>query len=151
MNQQAIEIINKWFSWRELTLDQMYAQLGAVNTSKKENASYGNLKNLTALENEDSYPGLLFYKDNRFVLSYVDEMYEELEGWDPQALLAHWGEPDAILRSRAGKRFRQHVFASQGITIATDGQSIAFLEIYEPMSLENYETQFYIKPKSFTR
>lgn len=151
MNQQPIQIINKWFSWREFTLGEMYTQLGTTDTSRRDNASYGNLRNLTALENEESHPGILFYQDDRFVLSYVDEIYEELDDWDPQVLLAHLGEPDAILRSRAGKRFKQYVYAAKGITIVTDGQSVAFLEIFRPMSLENYRMQFYLEPKTFTR
>jgi mannose-6-phosphate isomerase-like protein (cupin superfamily) len=71
---------------------------------------------------------------------------EEPAGLDLGSLLESLGEPDARLRSRAGRRFTDHVWADRGVAVSTDGNEIAFLEVFPPRSLERYEREIYEDP-----
>jgi len=59
--------------------------------------------------------------------------------------------PDDRLRSRAGKKSNQLVFAGEGFAASIHGDDVDFVELYAPCTLETYLSEVYREPGRFIR
>jgi hypothetical protein len=114
----------------------------------EDGLGYGQLRGLTRLQVPDLFPGYFFFDAGRPVVLYANLRGEEVR---PEQLLEQLGEPEAALRSRSGKRFKQYVYPDLGVAFAADSDSVSFLEIFPPMSLDEYKTTLYTEPPAFIR
>jgi hypothetical protein len=153
MDEQALQLLQEWLSFRDLSLAELVARYPAAETTIAHDAGYANLKQLTRMGDFETTPGMFFFADEQLALFYVDGMNEALEQISLPDLLAYLGEPEAELSSRAGKQHTQYVYPQQGIAFAAveDEDEIAFLEIFPPTTLAEYEAQLYIEPAPFIR
>jgi len=108
---------------------------------------YGSLQGLTAVQVDSPAAVTVYVRDGRVVLAYLPEL--------PVAaprLIKRLGAPEADWRSRAGKRYLHHVYASQGLAFSSepDGTRLAIVERFQPCSLEQYAATFYDDPGQFS-
>ena len=89
----------------------------------------------------------VFLRDGRPVLVYLSEPEDVTEA----SLAAELGGPGELLSSRTGKTFNLHVHADQGVAYSADGDDVAFVEIFRPRSLAEYERDVYVDPGPFIR
>jgi hypothetical protein len=149
MNKEALHLLQTWLFFRDLSFMDIAARFPQVVA--EENMAYAQWAPLTRLGDFDQTPGLFYFQDDRFVLFYVDGMNEDLERFSLSELLAYLGEPAAVWSARSGKRHRQYIYPQQGIAFAGVGEEVAFLEIFSPMTLENYRTHLFVEPEQFIR
>jgi hypothetical protein len=138
--------LEDWLSLRGLSLDDAKRRLELSDDELERDVPYEGLTGLTLAHNPE-HPGYFYFRDGELAMLHV----EEPTGLDLGSLLESLGEPDARLRSRAGKRFTDHVWADRGVAVSTDGNEIAFLEVFPPRSLERYEREIYEDPGEFIR
>ncbi|MGH9187866.1 MAG: hypothetical protein ACRD0U_18985 [Acidimicrobiales bacterium] len=137
------------FELRELSVDQLRKRLGFSRSAVMAGADYGPSDDLVLVYDEDVHPGLFFYdSDGRFLLVYAGT----LDGMTPADLVDRYGEPDARLRSRAGKHFGHRVFAGAGVAASWERGSdeLAVVEVFRPMTVAEYKERIYEEPSRFT-
>lgn len=111
-------------------------------------AGYGHLSGLDELSNETA---LFYFKEKRLFLIHLHSS-SILQNLDGNRLLVDLGSPAVELPSRAGKGFSQNVFPQKGIAFSSDSAGrVAFVEIFQPMSLDDYLAQIHIDPGPFVR
>lgn len=55
------------------------------------------------------------------------------------------------LRSRAGKTSNQYVYPERGFAYSETGDTLDFVEVFAPMSLDAYRDKIYEDPGAFTK
>lgn len=131
---------------RELTLDDAAERFGLSDDDLDRGLRYEGLSELTLAHKPAAHPGYFYFDDGRLAMLYV-----EAPGIDAAALQAELGDPEATLRSRAGKGYVQRVYPERGIAYSSKGDHVAFVEVFPPTSLERYEREIYEDPGEFTR
>ena len=61
------------------------------------------------------------------------------------------GAPAATLRSNTGADSQLRVHPERGVAYATDGSTVEILEVFAPMPIERYRSEFYEDPGEFIR
>ena len=125
-------------------------RLGATEDDIQRNVRYEKLESVDAVFRPDAFPGRIYLQGGRPQLIYVSGD-PGLEGWMEPDLERELGNPEAWLASRAGKAFSHKVYATKGVAYSTDGSELAFLEVFHPRSLEQYERDIYRDPGPFVR
>lgn len=151
MTDNSANQLDAWLALRDLDIDQAAAKFGLTSDQAIPNRQYGGLSGMCELRNPDAHAGAAFFQDDTFVLFYVEDLDDGLAALKPESLQRRFGKADAALPSRAGKRSRQHVYADQGIAYSSDGDTVEFLEVFAPTTLEEYRERFYQAPRRFTR
>lgn len=116
--------------------------IAAVQTGR----GYGSLDGLAVLHDPQIGPAAYYARDGKVVLATV----ASVDG-SPEDLPDSLGPADAVLRSRAGKRWQHHVHAGAGVAFSTDlaGVGLALVEVFEPCSSEQYLATLYEDPGRF--
>jgi hypothetical protein len=131
----------------ELSEEELLARLGADEDDIEPGVRYEGLENLSVLYRPDLFPGRIYLRDGRPQIIYLsapeDTTETELRG------VVHGLGVD--LPSRAGKMFNHRVYVEAGIAISADGDEIAFVEVFPPCSLAEYEHDIYREPGPFIR
>lgn len=131
-----------------LGIDEVKGLLGpAVQPVPGE--EYQNLKDLTSLENQNVFPGIIYLKNGAVELIRVGR--SELASFDRAALLDEFGDGAFRLRSRAGKRAHLLVFARQGIACSVSGEQLDYLEVFRPCTQQEYRAHIHLDPGPFIR
>jgi hypothetical protein len=144
----AAQLLQEWEGIRRLAQEDAQARF-AVTTEQVTPSQYGQLQDLIELTNGSDLPGRLFYRDGQFVLLHVRGItLEGISAWD---LLESLGTPDATLRSRAGKTHHIEVYGGRGLAISHGGDEIDFVQVFPPMSAEEYQATLYHEPSKFRR
>jgi hypothetical protein len=133
-----------------LDLDEaaLLDRLGVSPESVEREVRYEKLEDVDAVDPPD-FPGTVFLRGGRVELVYVPR--RALEGVSAAPLRAELGEPEAQLRSRAGKTYAQNVYPSAGVAFAAHGDELAYVEVFRPRSLDEYERDIYREPRAFIR
>jgi hypothetical protein len=134
----------------ELTEDELLDRIGATPADVRRNLRYEKLEGLDVVDRPDASPARIFLRDGRVELVYLPEG-PALAGLTAGGLQQELGPPEAWLASRVGKAFSQCVNATQGVAYATDGDELAFVELFRPRSLAEYERDIYQDPGPFVR
>lgn len=133
----------------DLPLERVLKTLGLRASDGNEDVAYEGLEGVTHYYNPDRFPGRVYVRDGRVVMIYVPGA--ALSDVDPSELArAAHGEPEE-LRSRAGKEYAHEVYAEDGLAFSSDGESLAFLEVFPPQSSAEYRANIYRDPGPFTR
>jgi hypothetical protein len=130
-----------------LTQDELVARLGVGPGDIDPGYRYEGLDDVAMLYSPDAFPGRIYLRDDRPEIVYVSEP----AGWSEAKLEAELGGPGDELRSRAGKTFTHHVHADRGVAWSSDGDEVAFVEVFRPRSLAEYERDIYRDPGPFIR
>lgn len=118
----------------------------------RDAAVYQRMKDVTEIHHPDQ-PDLgaarCFFRNGKLVLIYTsgvtgisqDEL-DTLRGGES-------GEQAVLLRSRAGKTSNLHVHAGKGVAFSK-GKRLEFIELFPPMTQQEYEQTIYVAPGAFT-
>ena len=139
-----LSTLRDWMKLRDLPLAELRQQLGITDADISTGAYY-RLRPVDQWRRPDAHPGFFIVQDGRLALIYVDDE-RALAGLSADALRAEFGEPEASLRSRAGKRVPLHVVAGKGVAYASNSERVYYLEIFPPMSLADYKARIYEDP-----
>ena len=136
-------------AWRAL-LAQPRAALEPSEV--REDSYYGQLYPLTLVRDPSVFPGNLYFDGDAPVLAYVEQPERFAPDVTAAALLALVGEDAERLASRASKPSRLLVAAERGIAISARlEQSVDYLELFAPMSAEEYRRRLYAQPPAFQK
>lgn len=142
MSRQLDELL----SLRDLALEEATNRLELSDEHMEGGLQYEGLKGVTMAHNPERHPGRFYFRDGRLAMLYVAN-----PGLDAGTLERDLGEPDVMLRSRAGKGYAHHVYADRGVAYSSKGDDVAFIELFPPTSVERYEQEIYEDPGAFTR
>jgi len=144
----GLDELRKWIALIGASPAGLSEKLGGSTPDLEPDSGYGQLSGLEEWSNDT---GLFYFKDGRLFLIhlYSDALLQSLDG---NKLLVSLGAPAADLDSRAGKGFTQTVYPDQGVAFASNSYGeVAFVEIFQPMSLDDYIAQIYIDPGPLVR
>jgi hypothetical protein len=130
-----------------LTESQVLARLGAGEDDVQRDVGYEGLEGLSVVHRPEAFAGRVYLRDGTPELVY----FSAPEGVTGSGLDAELGGTGAELRSRAGKMFNHHVHAEQGVAYSADGDEVAFVEVFAPRPLADYERDIYRDPGPFVR
>ncbi len=137
-----------WLNDRGLTLAQVLERLGLAESQIDNDAGYSQLTGLSKLYKPDLHPGRFYFQEGHLVLLYISG--PALQALTSQMLEQRLGV-GITLRSRSGKLSRQYVYPEQGVAFSADKEKVHFLEIFPPMTLEDYKERYYQEPPAFVR
>jgi len=143
-----MEVLQEWVALLGALATEVRSKFAPSRFRYDPDSIYGGLTGVGLLSSKE---GLFYFRDNRVILIHIHSksMLTALNG---DLLLEELGTPAAQLSSRAGKGHRQFVYPERGIAISSDSQGrIAFIEIFEPMSLDNYLARIYVDPGPFVK
>lgn len=146
----AAGTLAEWLALRDLSLKQIQAKYNmSADDIMSRNARYGGLKKLTELYNEDKHPGRFYFAGDKLALLYVNKP----EAFTREMLLEYAGEPALTLRSRAGKQYHHSIYPEKGLAFSSRQKhsEVKLLEIFPPMSIEDYEDRLYVDPGNFEK
>jgi hypothetical protein len=138
--------LEHWLAARAITRAQLEAQ---PDVSVARDVSYERLDGVDRLRAPDFAPGLFFFERDALRLVYLGD--EELHDPSADALAAELGEPDQVLRSRAGAGSRMELHAGRGLAFSREGDHVDFVEVFEPTTVDRYLAEIYEDPGAFIR
>ncbi len=112
--------------------------------------AYEKLTGVSRVSNGDVFPGHFFLRGDEVVMVYVGDP-DFLSGLSEAEIEKELGGQGEILRSRAGKTSNQHVYADKGVAFSETDGKLDFLEIFAPMSLDDYKAKIYEDVGPFVR
>jgi len=139
-------------TWRGLTPGVATSQdvIKALGPPGREvqGATYGSLEGLQLLTYDDIVASI-FLKGDRVLLIITHP-----RGGYPDAVSA-WegalGKPEARLPSVNGKSARVNVYSDKGLAAISDGNNVILVEVFVPMTLDEYTRHLYRKPPVFRK
>ena len=141
----GVSALDDLIALRELPLRELAERLGIDPGMADPHRRYEGLEPVTALHDPSvSAATFYFMADGSPALIYLPRSAAT-------GLSLDLGEPDARLRSRAGKRDMLWVYPGQGVAFSRNKDGLSFLEVFRPMSLEGYEHSVYREPPAFIR
>jgi hypothetical protein len=141
--------LDAWRALLDRSREELMAELGAGEADVVPDVSYEGLRNVDRIHGASAHPGHFYVSPERVELIYVGEA--GLEGVDPSELEAELGGPGEILRSRAGKRSKMHVYPERGTAFAEENGHVQILELFHPMTLAEYRDRIYVDRGAFIR
>lgn len=143
-----ISVITNARVYLGLSLAEVQRNLGESAPPVPED-EYGQMNNLTSIENPEVFPGTLYLRNGSVVLVRLHR--EAMAAVSPAELRASFGGEAVRLRSRAGKQAHLWVWADQGVACSVRGETVHFLEVFAPCSQSEYEARIYREPPRFIR
>jgi hypothetical protein len=113
-------------------------------------AAYEHMKDVTEIydpEQRDLGPARFYFRNGRLVVIYLADA-STIEEREIDAFKRDPADEGTVLRSRAGKTSNLHVYADKGLAVSVD-REIDFIEIFQPMTQQEYEQTIYVAPGSF--
>ncbi|WP_428263370.1 hypothetical protein [Haliangium sp.] len=142
--------LQQWMKLRNLSRDALAKELAITDAHIATDRSFERLAPVTQWHNPDAHPGYFIFQGDALVMIYIDDE-AALADLDPAEVAADLGTPDASLRSRAGKRVPLHVYAQQGVAYAGDAKAVRYLQIFTPMTLDEYQQKIYQEPPPYRK
>ncbi len=116
----------------------------------REEVSYEKLSGVGRANNAALHPGHFYLRGDRIELVYVGNA-AFLSGLKPAAIQKELGGDGTRLRSRVGKTSNQYVYPEKGFAYSETDGALDFVEIFAPMSLEQYRQRIYEDVGPFTK
>lgn len=139
-------VINDAKAFLGQSLDEVIEALGP-DVDPVPGDTYGQLDDLTFVHAPRTFPGVLYVRNDIVELVYVGK--KALADVSPSRLANELGEDGVRLRSRAGQAAGLWVHAQHGIAYSAQGETLDFVEVFQPRTTEDYEAQIYREPGPF--
>lgn len=149
-DMSSLKELREWMKLRDLSQDELQKQLGVTAEHIATDRSYGQLTSVTQWRHPGAHPGYFIFQDGKLALIYIDDA-KAVSKLEPSDLRQAFGEPEARLRSRAGKKVPFYVHAGQGLAYAADSDTVHYVEIFPPMSLADYQARIYKEPPPYRK
>lgn len=119
--------------------------------SVREGAAYEGLRDVTEIHQKDTSPARFFFRGDKLVMIYLGDR-GALQAYSEAALMQRLGgaKQAVELRSRAGKTSNQYLFPAQGVAFSAD-EEVEFLEVFPPMTENEYRQAIYRDPGPFIK
>lgn len=147
-------VLDEWLALAHLTFAEIQARFQMNDDNLDSHTSYGNLARVVELHNASAHPARFYFKDTTPAakpIVIVLDAPEALAQLDPNELRAELGAPRETFASRAGKDFAHYVYPDRGIAFSANRDTLAYLEIFSPMTLTQYENELYLDPGPFVK
>ncbi len=141
--------LSNYKRWFTLSYDEFIAENKIGINQVAEDVRYEKITG--AIRVDVSNDEFFFFKHDTLKIIYIsnDVLTERL--WGEFKNSFDTNTPEKTVRSRAGKTSNQLIFASQGITASLRDDSVDYIEIYPPCSLQDYLDNVYREPGLFIR
>jgi hypothetical protein len=136
---------------RSVSLADLRARTGAGDDALHHDDAYGPSLGLTGFYDPAFHPGRFFFRDGSLVLLYVEYPSDAAPELTREVLLEAVQPAEAELRARSGRADRQYVNPGRGLSVAVGPAGPTYLEIFPPMTLDEYRDRIYIEPGRFVR
>ncbi len=136
--------LRKLHSWRDLPLVEVVRRLNLTDEKIMRGAEYASTTGLDALHNPDVCEALFFFRHGGPFVIYLSD--HKLIGKTARALLAELGEPETVLRSRAGDHSAQCIYPAQGFAVSVTDDKVDFVELFPSTTLQQYRDTLYREP-----
>lgn len=83
----------------------------------------------------------IYLRDDRVLLVYAGG--DVVRALVPGELERRFGPAAVVLRSRAGKRVNHRVYPDRGLAASVEGDAVIFVEMFTPMSRDEYLATIY--------
>lgn len=145
MRETNISTLNEWLSWQSLTQTNVEEQFEIVGNGITLNHSYYKLTSVTEVMTKR---GIFYFDtDGSFILLYLsDRKIGRVEGVSVKTLRDELGKSSHTLASRGGKATLLQIYPDIGLAFSSDNHDLQFMEIFPPMSFEDYQETFYEAP-----
>lgn len=113
-------------------------------------AAYERMKDVTEIydpEQRDLGSAHFYFRNARLAVIYLADA-SAIGDREIDAFKRDRADEGTVLRSRAGKTSNLHVYADKGLAVSVD-REIDFIEIFQPMTQQEYEQTIYVAPGSF--
>jgi hypothetical protein len=144
-------LTNSWHGLKPgiATVSDITAAVGAPNR-QFDGVRYGSVVGLHLMSYDD-LPASLFLRDERLLLIVIEPRVGS--GFPTQ--LGEWerelGPAAKVLPSIDGKNHRVHVYSEAGLTVTAEGALVSSIEIFSPMTPDEYEGTLYIPAPVFRK
>jgi hypothetical protein len=145
------DTLREWMDLRSVSLADLRARTGAGEDALIHDAAYGPSTGLTGFRDRSFHPGTFFFRDGSLVVLYTEFPTDHAPDLTRDALLEEVQPPDAELRARSGRADRQYVNGEKGLAVAAGPVAATYVEIFPPMTLDEYKERLYIEPGEFVR
>lgn len=147
-------VLSDWLALLGLTFEEIKARFHMHSKNLDSHTSYGNLARVVELHNASAHPARFYFRDAKpdgKPIAIVIDTSDTLDKLDPGTLRAELGAPRDMLASRAGKDFTHYVYPKRGVAFSANADSVAYLEIFPPTTLAQYEQDLYLDPGPFVK
>jgi hypothetical protein len=130
---------DKWLSLRDLSRAEVEARAGATVA---EDVAYERVRGVDRVSTPDAH--FFFDGDHLRVVYVSDAAFGEV----PAGPLVEEIGRGEVMRSRSGKHSTMHVWPERGLaaSVDEDEERLEFVEVFPPMSLEEYLGGIYEEP-----
>ena len=110
---------------------------------------YEKIADVTRIERLDNE--FFFFKDDKLIVIYISNESLTTKVWAEFSNTSFAITPEKTVRSRAGKKSNQVIFASEEIAASITKDEVDFIEIFRPCTVEEYITNIYNEVPAFIR
>lgn len=143
-------MLDDLFRLRDLSEDDLLAELGATAGDVRRSSSYGKLSNVDWLRVPAAHPAHFYLREGSVFLVHVEDsaLMSRVKADDLRRRLGGKGPTE---QSPACKPCRLEIHAEKGVAFSYNGDDVDFIEIFHPMSHGDYLSSIYEKPGPFKR
>lgn len=145
-------LLSEWLALSHLNFDEIKTRFHMRAKNLNSHTTYGNLAHVVELHNASAHPARFYFRDAKpdgkpvAIVIDADDLRAPV---GPKELRTELGAPRDMLASRAGKDFTHYVYPERGIAYSANADSVAYLEIFPPTTLAQYEQELYLDPGPF--
>ena len=141
--------LSNYKSWFTRNYLDFIAANKIVDSQVNEDVRYEKITDAIRVDMSDEE--FFFFKHGTLKIIYISNEVLAEKLWLEFKHSFDTRTPEKTVRSRAGKTSNQLIFACKGITVALKNDSVDFIEIYPPCSLQEYLDSVYREPGLFIR
>lgn len=137
---RTVEIIEKW---RQSVSRKMFDFEGNPSINVESEQSYQNLHKLMLVRVDADYSANFYFDAaGKCVMVYVTDL-EVLIEMKLESIFLRYGEPEKVVESRSGDRYRHFIYATQGFAFSANAREIRFFESFPAMGVGEYMAGVY--------
>jgi hypothetical protein len=144
-------LTNSWHGLKPgiATARDITAAIGAPDR-QADGVQYGAIVGLHLMSYDD-LTASFFLRNGRLLLIVLaprpgGEFPTWLDEWEREL-----GQPARVLPSIVDKNQRVHVYSEAGLTVTAEGAAVSLVEVFSPMSPDDYEGTLYKPPPVFRK
>ena len=135
---------------RDLGREQVLTLMRVAPDAVVNDVAYEKVDGVSRVSNGSVFPGHFFLRGAEVAMVYVGDP-GFLASLTPAGIEAELGGKGSTLRSRIGKTSNQHVYPDRGFAFAETDNVVEMIEVFSPMSIEDYRARIYNDPGPFIR
>lgn len=145
MNDTIKKTIEKWQKLTNISLAGMIKKEASI----EKNVAYEKITKVTRAT-LSKHPKFYFYYNStgKCLMLYINQA--ALSNLTTNSLEKAFNTPNAVERSRGGKRANHYIYSTKGFAFSELDDKVLFFEVFPECSLSDYKANIYIEPPVFT-